>query len=128
MSDSLKVMIVDDEPELVSALTDRLRLRGIEADGVMRGEVALERLALRGPYDVVVLDVKMPGLGGLETLRRIRKTHPDLPVLLLTGHGCNEDRLVGMELGARECLIKPLDIDVLVAKMREAATEKVEQP
>lgn len=117
---SLKVLFVDDEAELVSAVVERLQLRDIAAEGETSGAAALERI--RGTtYDVVALDVKMPGLGGLDVVRRLRQDHPQLKVVLLTGHGSAEDAAEGERLGTFAYLQKPVDIDDLVAILRRAA-------
>lgn len=109
----LRVLIVDDEEEFVNPLVERLNLRGFEARGVTSGEKALELIASSG-FDVVLLDVKMPGLGGLDLIRSIREQHPGLKVILLTGHTSAQDERTGQELGCFEYLIKPVNIDQLV--------------
>jgi DNA-binding NtrC family response regulator len=116
----LRVLIVDDEAELVSALVERLNLRGFRARGVTAGEEALELLG-RESYDVVLLDVKMPGLGGLEVIRRIKEERPSLEVILLTGHGSVKSVEEGMALGAFDYLMKPVKIDNLVRVLKRAA-------
>jgi DNA-binding NtrC family response regulator len=116
----LRVLFVDDEEELVSAVVERLELRGVEAVGSTSGEAAL-RLIEERQFDVVVLDVKMPGLGGLDVIRRIKARLPDLEVVLLSGHGSTESVEEGMQLGAFDYLQKPIDIDVLLGLLRSAA-------
>jgi len=120
-TDALRVLIVDDEEELVSALVERLRLRGFDARGVTTGVEALADLATRA-CDVVVLDVKMPGLGGLEVIKRIKRERPELEVVLLTGHGSSVSVEVGMEAGAFEYLMKPVKIDDLARILRSAGS------
>ena len=115
-----KVLLVDDEEEFVSALSERLMLRGIEVDSALNGEEALARLAQR-EFEVVILDVLMPGLGGLEVLKQIKSTHPNTQVILLTGHGSTKEGIEGMRLGAFDYLIKPVDIEDMLEKMKEAA-------
>ena len=117
--DPLRVLIVDDEEELVGALVERLGLRGIEAEGVTDGELALARLGQQ-PCDVVVLDVKMPGLGGLDLIRSIKERWPELQVILLTGHGSRQDAQEGMALGAYDYLMKPVKLDDLIGILRKA--------
>jgi len=119
VGEALKVLIVDDEEELVSALEERLRLRGFEARGVTTGADALAFLDTE-PCDVVVLDVKMPGLGGIEVIRRIKRQRPRLEVILLTGHGSSVSVEEGMEAGAFEYLMKPVKIDDLARVLRSA--------
>jgi DNA-binding NtrC family response regulator len=109
----LRVLIVDDEAELVSALEERLNLRGFRATGVTTGAEALAHLA-DTPCDVVLLDVKMPGLGGLEVIKRIKEERPSLAVVLLTGHSSAQDAERGTMLGAFEYLMKPVKIDDLI--------------
>ena len=121
--DPLRVLIVDDEAELVSALEERLNLRGFQASGVTTGAEALSLLA-ELPFDVVVLDLKMPGLGGLEVIRRIKDEHPDLHVILLTGWGSEEDARKGQELGAYDYLMKPVKIDDLVRVLLSACARE----
>ncbi len=118
--EGLRVLIVDDEEELVSALEERLNLRGFEAAGVTKGADALVYLD-NTPCDVVLLDVKMPEIGGLEIIKRIKEKKPGLEVILLTGHGSAQDVEKGMELGAFDYLMKPVDIDVLVRTLLSAA-------
>ena len=115
-----RVLLVDDEEEFVSALSERLMLRGIEVDSALNGEEALARLVER-EFEVVILDVMMPGLGGLEVLRQIKSTHPNTQVILLTGHGATREGIEGMRLGAFDYLIKPVDIEEMLEKMKEAA-------
>lgn len=115
----LRVLFVDDEEELVSAVVERLELRGIEAQGATTGEQALE-LAASQPFGVVVLDVRMPGLGGLEVLQRLKGLQPGLQVILLSGHGSSEAVDQGLRLGAFDYLQKPVDIEHLVEILRRA--------
>jgi len=118
--DGLRVLFVDDEDELVGAVVERLELRQIQATGATSGEQALALLE-KQDFDVVVLDVRMPGLGGLDVIKRIKSTHPDLEVVLLSGHGSSEDVDEGLRLGAADYLQKPVDLDVLIKILREAA-------
>lgn len=116
----LRVLFVDDEEEFVSAVVERLQLRGIEATGAITGAEALD-LIDRETYDVVAADVKMPGLGGLEIVRRIKDRHPGLQVILLSGHGSRDDAEEGRRLGACDYLEKPIDIEILIEILRRAA-------
>ena len=115
----LRVLLVDDEEEFVTTLSERLHLRGIEAQAATDGEGALA-LIEKDPPKVVVLDVLMPGLGGMEVLRRIKAKHPEIQVILLTGQGSSKDGIEGMCFGAFDYLVKPLDIEELIKKMRAA--------
>jgi DNA-binding NtrC family response regulator len=118
--DRMRVLFVDDEEELVSAVVERLGLRGIDAQGATSGADAL-RLIEEHPFDVVVLDVKMPGLGGFEVIHRIKREHPDLVVIFLTGHGSEEAAQEGMRIGAFDYLMKPVNIEALVKILHKAA-------
>jgi DNA-binding response OmpR family regulator len=111
-----KVLIVDDETDFVSTLAERLRLRGIQAEEAPSGEEALRMIAADAPQ-VVVLDIMMPGMSGLDVLKRIKTEYPHIEVILLTGLGTKKE---GMELGAIDCLIKPLQIEELIEKINKA--------
>jgi DNA-binding NtrC family response regulator len=115
-----KVLLVDDEKEFVESLSERLRLRDLDADVVYDGEQALEALAHGDEPDVMVLDLRMPGIDGMEVLRRVRKTHPHMRVVILTGHGTDVDEKEAAELGAFEYMQKPVDIDHLDSTLRRA--------
>ena len=117
----LRVLFVDDEEELVGAVVERLELRKISATGATSGEEALALLE-KHSFDVVVLDVRMPGLGGLDVIKRIKASHPGLDVVLLSGHGSSEDVEEGLRLGALDYLQKPVDLDNLIQILREAAS------
>ncbi len=114
-----KLLLVDDEREFVHTLSERLMMREIGSAVVYDGEQALAFVEEDEP-DVMVLDLKMPGIDGLEVLRRITSTHPDVRVIILTGHGSKEDERQCLELGAYAYLQKPVDIDVLTKLLRQA--------
>ncbi len=120
----LRVLIVDDEEELVSTLVERLEIRGINAHGVTAGKEALACLQDMA-FDVVLLDVKMPEIGGLQVIQEIKKQLPDLEVILLTGHGSDEDAKKGLELGAFEYIIKPFNLSALIDALHRAAGRDV---
>jgi len=125
MEDSMQdwnVLLVDDEEEFVTTLAERLRLRGIPVRVTTDGEEAL-RMMEAEPFQVVVLDVLMPGLGGLEVLKRIKADYSDVKVILLTGQGSTWDGIQGMRMGVFDYLMKPLNIDDLIDKIREAVGE-----
>jgi len=124
--EALRVLIVDDEAELVNALKERLTLRGFDAAGVTTGAEALTFLE-NSHCDVVLLDVKMPGLGGLEVIQRVKTRWINLEVILLTGHGSVRNVEEGMALGAFDYLMKPVKIDDLV-KALKAAGSRVSGP
>ena len=117
--DSLKVLLVDDEEDFVTALAERLRLRGLEVQVATDGETALTMIDA-SPPQVVVLDVLMPGLGGADVLKRIKAKHPQIPVILLTGHGSIREGTDGLRQGAYDYLVKPIDIEELINKMKDA--------
>jgi len=117
--DRLQVLFVDDEEELVSAVVERLQLRGIEARGATTGSDAL-KLIEENAYDVIAVDVKMPGLGGLEVVRRVKERQPDLQVVLLSGHGSRDDAEEGRRLGAYDYVEKPIDINIFIDILRKA--------
>ncbi len=114
-----KVLLVDDECEFVQTLSERLLLRDMGSAVAHDGESALKLIAEDEP-DVLVLDLKMPGLGGIEVLRRVKKTRPEIEVIILTGHGSEVDRETCMQLGAFAYMHKPVDIEVLTTKLNEA--------
>ncbi|GAU09235.1 response regulator [Desulfoplanes formicivorans] len=117
--DAIRVLIVDDEPDLLETMVKRLNRRGLEVTGVDNGEKCLEYLRTN-KTDVVVLDVKMPGRDGLEILEEIRKMHPFVQVLMLTGHASVRSGERGMALGAFDYMMKPVSIDELLEKIRQA--------
>ena len=118
MSD-MKILLVDDEQEFTLTLAERLELRGYEVLTASSGEEALQVLEDNLPQ-IVVLDLKMPGLSGIEVLKRIKAQYPKLQVLLLTGYGSTQEGIKGMQLGAYDYLLKPLNIDTLISKINEA--------
>ncbi len=117
---SLRVLIVDDEQELVGALVERLDMRGVDAHGAHDGATALEMVEQRD-FDVVLLDLKMPGMGGLEVIGRMHERRPELQIILLTGHCDAENTVKGKAAGAFDCLVKPVDIDTLLSMLNKAA-------
>lgn len=120
---ALRVLIVDDEVELVNALEERLNLRGFKAKGVTTGDEALAYLG-KNECDVVLVDVKMPGLGGLALVKKIKEERPKLGVILLTGHGSAQDAEEGAKLGVFDYLMKPVKIDNLIKALHSAAARK----
>jgi two-component system, OmpR family, response regulator CpxR len=117
-----KILLVDDEREFVQTLSERLILRDMGTAVAYDGQSALEILVDDEP-DVLVLDLKMPGIDGMEVLRRVKKIRPEVEVIILTGHGSEADRLTCMGLGAFAYLQKPVDIKELGAKIKEANAE-----
>lgn len=115
----MKVLLVDDEEELVSTLGERFSLRGIDTNVVMSGADALN-LIQEKDFDVVVLDIKMPGMDGLQVLTKMREIRPSAKIILLTGRGSEKESEKGLKAGACAYLVKPIKIDDLIRKMEEA--------
>jgi DNA-binding response OmpR family regulator len=122
-----KILVVDDEPDFLKSIVHRLQLRQYDARGADCGEKALELVSEWAP-DVVVLDVKMPGIDGIETLRRIRARSPQIAVIMLTGHGSRELNETGIELGAFDYLMKPVHVEVLIGRIEAAITDNAQHP
>lgn len=118
----LKVLLVDDEQEFLEPMAARLALRSISCRTAQSGEEAL-RLLNKESFDCAVVDVRMPSMDGLELLRKIRQSYSNVPVVLLTGHASVELGIQGMELGAFEYLMKPVELDELLDTIRRAAQE-----
>ena len=120
----VNVLLVDDEEPFVEALTKRLSRRQLDITPAYSGAEALEKLAESRTLEVVILDVKMPGMDGTATLGEIKRAHPLVEVIMLTGHATVESAIEGMKLGAFDYLMKPCDINDLVAKVEQAAARK----
>jgi DNA-binding NtrC family response regulator len=118
------VMLVDDEVPFVDTMTKRLGKRNLDIVAAHSGQEALEKLKANDKVDVIILDVKMPGMDGIETLREIKKAYPLVEVIMLTGHATVETGIEGMKLGAFDYLMKPCDIEQLMAKVQEAKAKK----
>ncbi len=114
-----KVLLVDDEPEFVETLSERLQMRDVGSAVAYNGEEALSVVENDEP-EVMILDLKMPGIDGIEVLRRVKDKHPEVEVIILTGHGSKEDEKTCMDLGAFAYLRKPVDIELLTKTMDEA--------
>ncbi len=121
----IKILLVDDEEELVRTLSERMNMRNMGADFALNGEEALKLVDNEVP-DVMVLDLKMPGIDGMEVLRRIKKHYPEIQVIILTGHGTEKDEKEALELGAYCYLTKPVDINNLIMHIKNAYAIKVE--
>lgn len=115
----MRVLIVDDETEFLSLINKRLSRRKIEVTTADNGLAALEHVEQQH-FDAVVMDVRMPGMDGLETLRRMKALAPALPVILLTGHASLGVAVNGMELGAFDYMLKPVAINELILKLEDA--------
>ncbi len=117
------VLLVDDEADFLYPLVRRLTRRNLVVESAGSGKAALEIVAEK-PVDVVVLDVKMPGMGGLEILRAIKANHEDIEVILLSGHASIDSALEGISHGAFDYLMKPVDFDELFFKLQDAYEKK----
>lgn len=120
-----KVLFVDDEEEFVKALAERLQMRDVGSDLAFNGEQALQIVKDQEP-DVMVLDLKMPGIDGMEVLKRVRKAYPQVQVIILRGHGPEKDEEQAKRLGALAYLRKPVNLEQLVQVMRKAYKKKME--
>ena len=121
--DTLRVLIVDDEEDFRETIVKRLKARKIIAEGAASGVKALEVLETTD-FDVIVLDVKMPGMDGIETLRHIKKLQPEIEVIMLTGHASVEFGLKGMQLGAFDYVMKPAPLNELLETIGQAYNKK----
>jgi len=118
-----KVLLIDDEVEFLDVLSERLQSRGVQVQTAESGERALE-LVEETSFDAVVLDLAMPGLDGIETLRRMRGACPGIQVILLTGRATVPKSVEVMKLGAVDVLEKPADFDLLLSKIKEASEKR----
>ena len=122
-----RILIVDDEEDLVSTMAERLALRGFQVETATRATDALRHVS-EEDFSVLILDVRMPGIGGLKLMAEIKRKQPDLPVILFTGHGSVADAERGMREGAFDYLMKPIDLDELIEKIRNAEGRKKGRP
>ncbi|MBD3219568.1 MAG: response regulator [candidate division Zixibacteria bacterium] len=116
----MEILLVDDEEELVSTLADRLEFRGYHADAVLSGAEAIKMLGQK-KYDVAVVDVKMPEINGIEVMKMMMKLQENIKVILMTGHGSTEEGEHGMSEGAFDYMVKPINLDILISKIKTAA-------
>ncbi|HBI14844.1 MAG TPA: response regulator [Desulfobulbaceae bacterium] len=119
----IKVMIVDDEVDFAEALVERLQLRDFEVRHASSAEAAMSNLRNGWTPNVILLDLKMPGLNGLETLLLIKKHSPGIEVILVTGDGSTSAGMEGMHMGLFDYLMKPIDIGVIVERINKAAAK-----
>ncbi|SDU15376.1 sigma-54-dependent transcriptional regulator [Desulfobacula phenolica] len=120
-----KVLIVDDEKDFVEMFSLRLEQQGEKVSTAYSGNEALKALE-KGGIDVVFLDIRMPGMDGIETLKQIKKLYPIVEVIMLTGHGSTETAVDGMKLGAFDYLMKPADFEDIKTKLENARKRKDE--
>ncbi len=121
---TIKLLLVDDEKAFLDTITKRLEKRDLIVSAAYSGEDALAHLTNNKTLEVVILDVKMPGMDGIKTLIEIKKLFPFVEVIMLTGHATVETAIEGMKLGAFDYLMKPCDIDMLVSKVEGAVSKK----
>ncbi|MFO8090693.1 MAG: response regulator [Desulfatiglandaceae bacterium] len=121
---SAKVLLVDDEKEFLDVLGERMKIRGMEVKTTSSALAALNVLE-KESFDVIILDLMMPEMDGLEALKRIKKNRPELQVILLTGHGSIEKGMEAMRLGAMDFVEKPADLETLSAKIEKARARKM---
>lgn len=119
----VRLLLVDDEKRFTETLGKRLTARGLFVETANSGPEALSALESR-PFDVVLLDVRMPGMDGLEVLRALKKAHPLVEVILLSGNASINAAIEGMRLGAMDYLLKPADLEDVLAKVEEAFEKK----
>lgn len=118
------ILLVDDEVPFVETMTKRLTKRELKVISAHSGNEALECLGKNRNVDVVVLDVKMPGMDGIETLKELKKEFPLTEVIMLTAHATIETAIDGMKMGAFDYLMKPCNLDQLIEKVEEATAKK----
>lgn len=123
-NEDIKILLVDDEKQFVDTLAERLAMRGFTARVAYDGPQALK--AVEEPTDVIVLDLRMPGMDGFEVLRNVKKSNPQVQVIILTGHGGDAEEQTAYRMGAYNFLKKPMDIDELLNSIRMAYRDKVE--
>ena len=122
--EDIKILLVDDEKQFVDTLAERLAMRGFSARVAYDGPQALK--AVEEPTDVIVLDLRMPGMDGFEVLRSVKKSNPQVQVIILTGHGGDAEEQTAYRMGAYNFLKKPMDIDELLNSIRMAYRDTVE--
>jgi len=128
MNTNARILIIDDERDFSTTLAERLDIRDFESKAVDGAEEALSLLRGGWSPDVVILDLRMPGIDGLATLRLIKQHDPTIEVIMLTGHGSTVSGIEGMKGGLFDYLMKPIDIDELIARINEAADKKRGNP
>ncbi|MFP4452912.1 MAG: response regulator [Desulfosalsimonas sp.] len=119
----IKILLVDDEEEFVNTLSERMQIRGFEASVATDGPRAIEFISSHSP-DVMVLDLRMPGMDGMQVLENVKKQKPEIEVIILTGHGSARDQEQAIRLGAFDYLQKPVGLETLVSRIRRAHRQK----
>ncbi len=118
------VLVVDDEEQFLKVFSQRLEGRGMKVDTSTSGEEALTKVKDKD-FDAIILDLAMPGMSGIDTLKRIRKENPELQIIILTGHGSIEKGVEAIKEGAVDFLEKPADVNKVMEKISEAKRKKV---
>ena len=116
----IKILLVDDDQEFINALSERLEMRDLKSNTALDGAQALKFVGDREP-DIVILDLNMPAINGMDVLRSVRRSYPHVQVIIQTGHGNDLDEAEARELGVFDYLKKPVDIELLVDRIRAAA-------
>ena len=123
---SAKVLLIDDETDFVEVVAERLRTRGVEVDTASNGPDGIAAVA-KHTYDAVLLDLAMPGMDGMETMRRLLEQNPNLQIIILTGQGSVAAGVEAMKQGAADFVEKPADIDTLMGKFNDAQAKRLAQ-
>lgn len=119
-----KVLLVDDEDDFLETLTQRLEMRGLKVTGATRGQEAVD-IVDKQEFDAIIIDLAMPGMDGLETLKTIKENHPDAEIIMLSGRGTVKKSTEAMKLGAEDFLEKPVNIQELLEKIAEAKDKRI---
>jgi DNA-binding NtrC family response regulator len=120
----INLLLVDDENSFVEIISQRLRKRGFNVTGVFNGKDAFDLIAINENIDVIIMDIAMPGMDGIEALQKIKNKCPLIEIIMLTGHSSVSSAISAMKIGAFDYAMKPCDIDVLIAKVNAAANRK----
>jgi DNA-binding NtrC family response regulator len=118
------VLLVDDEEQFLDALSQRLEARGLKVKAVTSGEDAVDQVEDHN-FDAIIVDLAMPGIDGIETLKRIKEKRPDLEIIMLTGHATVKSGIEAMKLGADDFLEKPVDLNILLEKIGKAKHKRM---
>jgi len=118
------VLLIDDEEQFLEVLGERLEARGLKVNTAISGENALTMIDDK-KFDAIILDLAMPGIDGIETLKLLKEKNPDLEIIMLTGHATVEKGIAAMKLGAEDFLEKPVDLSVLLERISEAKNKRI---
>jgi len=119
-----KVLLIDDEEDFTTALSERMEVRGVQAVTVSNGPQALE-IVEKQNFDAIILDMIMPGMDGIETMKRLLEKNPDLQIILLTGHATVQKGIEALKLGAADFLEKPAEVQQLIQKIKDAKAKRI---